>query len=75
MQSFRIVVGVDWADEKHAVFLIDQTRRYQRACAVEQTPEAIADWVASLRHRFPDTPNCCLSGADAWCPDLRPDEV
>ena len=52
MQSFRIVVGVDWADEKHAVFLLDQENGNREACEVQQTPEAITDWVASLRRRF-----------------------
>lgn len=55
MESFRVVLGVDWADEKHAVFLVDQGTGAREASEVEQTPEAIAEWMASLRERFPNT--------------------
>lgn len=54
MQTLQIVVGIDWADENHAVFLLDRQDGTREPCTVEQTPEAIADWVASLRRRFPD---------------------
>lgn len=56
MQSRRVIVGMDWGDEKHAVFLIDETTGIRRREEVEQTPEAIAHWVATLRQQFPDTP-------------------
>ena len=55
MQSFRVAVGVDWADENHAVCLIDQKHNTKELCVVDQTPEAIAHWVNSLRERFPQT--------------------
>jgi transposase len=55
MKSFRVIVGVDWADERHAVCLIDQQQGIQELSEVDQTPEALAEWVASLRKRFPDT--------------------
>jgi transposase len=55
MQSFRVAVGVDWADEKHAVFLIDQKHNTKELCDLDQTPEAITHWANSLRERFPQT--------------------
>jgi transposase len=56
MESRRVIVGMDWGDEKHAVFLIDEATGSRKRQEVEQTPEAIADWVATLRQQFPDTP-------------------
>lgn len=55
MPSLRVVVGIDWADEKHAVFLLDQEKGIGEPGTVEQTPEAITDWAGSLRRRFPET--------------------
>lgn len=54
MESCQIVVGVDWADEKHAVFLLDQRDRITESYSVDQTPEAVSEWVNSLHERFPD---------------------
>ena len=55
MGTFRIVVGLDWADEVHAICLIDQEKNTKEFTMLEQTAEAISDWVGSLRRRFPDT--------------------
>ena len=52
----RVIVGVDWGDERHAVFVIDQETGNRTRQQVEQTPEAIGEWVTSLRRKFPDTP-------------------
>jgi len=54
MQLNPVVVGMDWADEKHAIFLLDGENRIREPGEVEQTPEALAEWVTSLRKRFPD---------------------
>jgi transposase len=53
MESFQVAVGIDWADEKHDVCLIDRENNAKEFCRVEQTPEAISNWVNSLRRRFP----------------------
>jgi transposase len=46
------LVGIDWADKKHDVALqLAGTQAVERSC-LEQTPEAIAEWVAKLRQRF-----------------------
>lgn len=54
MQTQRLIVGMDWGDEKHAVFLIDQVTGKRTHQEVEHTPEAIAEWIALLRRQFPD---------------------
>lgn len=56
MESFQVILGVDWADERHAVCLIDREKGLKESFFVEQAPEALIEWVASLRKRFPDTP-------------------
>lgn len=55
MPSFQVAVGLDWGDEIHAICLIDQEKNTRELDQLEQTPEAISDWVNSLRRRFPDT--------------------
>jgi transposase len=54
MQTQRVIVGMDWGDEKHAVFLIDEVTGKRSHQEVEHSPEAIAEWIASLRRQFPD---------------------
>lgn len=55
MKPFQVVIGVDWADEKHDVCLIDGEEDAKEFSRVDQSPEAISDWVNSLRRRFPNT--------------------
>lgn len=55
MESYPVILGMDWADERHAVCLIDREKGVQESFEVEQTPEALTEWVALLRKRFPDT--------------------
>jgi transposase len=49
-------VGLDWADEKHAVTLQEagSDRRYRST--LEHTPEALQSWIQSLRDRFGGRP-------------------
>lgn len=47
-----VVVGIDWADQTHVVCLIDAHGRSEIA-PLEQSPEAIDEWVAELQRRFP----------------------
>lgn len=56
MQTERVIVGMDWGDEKHAVFVINEFTGNRSRQDVEQTPEAIDEWVTSLRQQFPNTP-------------------
>jgi transposase len=51
--SFAAYVGIDWADEAHAVCLVaaDQAGRKEHH-QLEQSAEAIDAWVQTLRRRF-----------------------
>ena len=49
MKAFQVAIGMDWADEKHAICVIDREKDTKESGSLEQTPEAISDWVSSLR--------------------------
>jgi transposase len=52
--DFAAFVGIDWADELHALSLCAAgTTEIERA-TLEQTPEALAQWANNLRTRFPN---------------------
>ena len=46
-------VGLDWADEKHAVVLLAADSQIKEHTTLEHTPEALSDWVTQLQQRFP----------------------
>jgi transposase len=46
-------IGLDWADETHAVCLQAAGSADLESSALKQTPEALQLWVAGLRCRFP----------------------
>ena len=52
-QADRVSIGIDWADREHAFHLIDPQGN-ELAGDFEQTPEAIGDWVAMLRNKYPE---------------------
>jgi transposase len=45
-------IGLDWADEKHAVCLRVAETHETRTFSIEQKPEKLREWVASLRAEF-----------------------
>ena len=47
--SFVAFVGIDWADQVHAVCELSQDGTHWRAAEVPQSPEAIASWLQQLR--------------------------
>jgi transposase len=47
-----VIVGIDWADREHVVCIIDQNDRV-KINTLQQSPQAIAEWVAELDRRFP----------------------
>jgi transposase len=53
MDEYAALIGVDWADQKHDVCLLDCTSGKREAAIVKQTPEAIEAWAESLRRRYP----------------------
>lgn len=56
--DFAAFVGIDWADQEHAVVLHDPARgRTHREClTLAQTPEALGDWALGLCERFAGRP-------------------
>lgn len=54
-------IGIDWADKKHAICLRAADSAQVEHLTLDQTPEAIADWMAGLRRRFGGRPiGICL---------------
>jgi transposase len=49
-------VGLDWADEKHAVTLQEAGSDKRHGSTLEHTPEALQSWIQSLRDRFGGRP-------------------
>jgi transposase len=49
-------VGLDWADQKHAVALQEAGSDQRQHFALEQSPEALQSWIQSLRERFGGRP-------------------
>ncbi len=45
-------IGLDWADERHAICLRVAATNETRTFSVEQKPEKLHEWVASLRAEF-----------------------
>lgn len=58
--SFDAWIGIDWADQEHAVCLIDATTGQRETRALPQQAEAIDAWMAELRQRFPGPLAVCL---------------
>jgi hypothetical protein len=46
-------VGLDWADQAHAVCLQADGSAHRERCELKHTAEALQFWVAELRSRFP----------------------
>jgi transposase len=51
-ETVAAFVGLDWADEKHAVVLLAANSHSKEHSTLEHTPEALADWVSQLHQRF-----------------------
>jgi transposase len=56
MDAPAALVGIDWADEQHAVCLRPTGRSRCEASTLKQTPEAIDEWASGLRRRFEGRP-------------------
>ena len=53
LKSCAAVVGIDWADQEHAICLIDPQMQTPELTSLDQEPEAIDQWVTGLQQRFP----------------------
>jgi transposase len=49
-------VGLDWADQKHAVTLQEANSEQRQGFTLDQTPEALQNWIQQLRQRFAGRP-------------------
>jgi transposase len=49
-------VGLDWADQKHAITLQESGSDQRRRFTLDHTPEALHSWIQSLRDRFGGRP-------------------
>jgi transposase len=45
-------VGLDWADQKHVITLQDANSDQRQRSTLDQTPEALQNWIQQLRDRF-----------------------
>lgn len=50
---FAAFVAIDWADEEHAVVLRVAGHADSERTTLPQKPEALSEWIAALRERFP----------------------
>ena len=52
MSEYAALVSIDWADQKHAVCLLDLTTGRREQSIIQHTPTALAEWANGLRQRF-----------------------
>jgi transposase len=53
MTEYAAYLGIDWADKKHDLCLIDAATGKQTRQVLAHTPQAIAEYFTSLRCRYP----------------------
>ena len=51
--EFAATIGLDWADRKHDLWICPARPAKAEHRRLDQTPEALHEWVAKLRERFP----------------------
>jgi transposase len=54
--NFAATIGLDWADKKHDLWIHPADGDKAQHLQLEQTPEALHEWVAQLRKRFDKRP-------------------
>ena len=54
--QFKATIGLDWADQKHDLWVRPENSQKQEHTVLEQTPEALHTWVAKARERFQNGP-------------------
>lgn len=52
--TYPLVIGIDWADQEHALCLLDTDTQEFKHKALENTPEAIQAWLTDIRSEHPD---------------------
>ena len=56
IDQFAATIGWDWADKKHDLWLRPANSSKSEHLTLEQSPEALHEWVAQLRQRFEGKP-------------------
>jgi transposase len=56
MSHFAAFLGIDWADTKHDLCLIEATTQHKEFRTLKHTPEALQDFFLALRQRFAGQP-------------------
>jgi transposase len=51
--NFAATLGLDWADKKHDLWIQASAGGKPEHWVIDQTPEALHEWVAQMRARFP----------------------
>ena len=54
--DYAALIGLDWADQKHDVCLLVPGQAAPERLTLPNQPEAIAEWLQKLRHRFGGRP-------------------
>jgi len=52
-EEYAALIGMDWAAEKHDVWLVDTATGESRHRVVAHTPEALAEWLGELQSQYP----------------------
>ena len=52
--SYRVLIGLDWGDSKHAISLLPPEGPVERS-TLQQAPADLQRWFQQLQSRFPDT--------------------
>ena len=50
--DFAALIGIDWADKKHDICLVDQATQDIEYSVISHTPKSLDDWAQSLAIRF-----------------------
>jgi transposase len=56
LNVFAATIGLDWADKKHDLWIRPADGGKAQHQQIDQTPEALHEWVARLRERFDNRP-------------------
>jgi hypothetical protein len=54
-EPFAALIGLDWADQKHDLCLVDTASGSRELSVIAHTPDALNEWARSLRARFNGT--------------------
>lgn len=54
MTQFAAYLGIDWADKKHDLCLVDVVTGQRTKQVLPHTPQAIAEYFTNLRSRYPE---------------------